>query len=119
MAPDNIGHIHAHGLSTRQGDIEEARALNRVLGDRAAKIPLVAAKSHFGNVGASGGTLELIASLLALEQGRLFPVLNYETPDPQCSVAPVASDGVSPGGSVLNLSYAPTGQASAIIVRAL
>jgi 3-oxoacyl-[acyl-carrier-protein] synthase II len=119
MAPESVGHIHAHGLSTRQGDIEEARALNRVFGDPATQVPLVAAKSHFGNVGASGGTLELIASLLAMQQGRLFPVLNYETPDPQCRVAPVTSDGVTPGGSVLNLSYAPTGQASALIVRAL
>jgi len=38
---------------------------------------------------------------------------------PQCPVAAVTSGGVSPGGSVLNLSYAPTGQASALIVRAL
>jgi 3-oxoacyl-[acyl-carrier-protein] synthase II len=48
----------------------------------------------------------------------LFPVLNYETPDPQCPVAAVASGGVSPGDSFLNLSYAPTGQASALMVRA-
>jgi len=119
MDPEEIGHIHAHGLSTRQGDIQEAWAINRVFGDRSTEIPLVAAKSHVGNVGASGGTLELIGSLLALKEGKLFRVLNYETPDPQCPVAPVTSDGVSPGGSVLNLSYAPTGQASALIVRAL
>jgi 3-oxoacyl-[acyl-carrier-protein] synthase II len=118
IRPEDIGHIHAHGLSTRQGDIEEARALSRVFQDRAANVPLVAAKSHFGNVGASGGTLELIASLLAFEHRRLFPVLNYQTPDPQCPVAAVTTNDVPPGDSFVNLSYAPTGQASAVVVRA-
>ena len=27
LEPDEIGHLHAHGLSTRTGDIEEARAI--------------------------------------------------------------------------------------------
>ena len=49
-------------------------------------VPVVAAKSYLGNAGAACGVLELIASVLALQHDRLFPVLNYETPDEQCPV---------------------------------
>jgi 3-oxoacyl-[acyl-carrier-protein] synthase II len=118
LEPHQVGHVHAHGLSTRQGDIEEAQAIRRVFSNGAEDVPVVAAKSHLGNVGASGGTMELIASLMAFQQQKLFPVLNYENPDPECPVAAVTSADVSPGDSVLNLSYCPTGQATAVVVRA-
>ena len=84
MSPDEIGHIHAHGLSTRSCDIDEAKAIREVFGAAADKVPVTAAKSYFGNLGAGSGMIELIASVLALSNGKLFPVLNYETPDPEC-----------------------------------
>ncbi len=87
VPPADVGHIHAHGVSTRAGDAAETQAIHRVFGDRAAKVPVVAAKSHFGNLGAGSGLVELIASLMALEHGELFPVLNYETPDPACKLS--------------------------------
>ena len=33
-APENVGHIHAHGLGARQSDIDESRALAEVFGPR-------------------------------------------------------------------------------------
>ena len=35
--PDEIGHMHAHGLSTRTCDAEEARAIHGVFGGRAGR----------------------------------------------------------------------------------
>jgi 3-oxoacyl-[acyl-carrier-protein] synthase II len=121
MSPDEVGHIHAHGLGTRSCDIDEASAIREVFGAAADKVPVTAAKSYFGNLGAGSGMIELIASVLALSNGKLFPVLNYETPDPQCSLAVVAPAGgsVSPGNSFLNLSVTPQGQASAVLIRAM
>jgi 3-oxoacyl-[acyl-carrier-protein] synthase II len=116
LAPEQVGHLHAHGLSTRQSDIDEARAIREVFGRHAEGMPVAAAKSYFGNLGAGSGAIELIASTLALGQGRLFPVLNYETPDPDCPVAAAAGDA-DPGDSFLNLSVTPQGQASCVIVR--
>lgn len=117
--PDDIGHLHAHGLSTRSADVDEARAVNEVFGGRAGPLPVVAAKSYFGNLGAGGGIVELVASLLALRRDRLFPVLNYQTPDPECPVAAV-TDGQQPAGlSFVNLSVTPQGQASAVMIRGL
>lgn len=115
--PVHVGHVQAHGLGTREGDIEEARAIREALGDHGARVPVTAAKSYFGNLGAGSGAVEMIASTLALARGRLFPILNFETPDPQCPVAAVTGGGTDPGESFLNLSVTPTGQASCVLIK--
>lgn len=119
LTPAEIDHIHAHGLSTRQADIDEAQAICDIFGERAKCIPLVAAKSQMGNAGAGGGAIELVASLLALRNGTLFPTRNYERPDPQCPVRPVVLQGVEAGRTFLNLSLVTQGQASCVLVRAV
>ena len=115
--PDDLGHLNAHGLSTRTCDADEAGAIGQVFGGRRRPLPVVAAKSYFGNLGAGSGIVELIASLLAMQQRRLFRVLNYETPDPDCPVAAVADDSTAPGDSFIKLSVTPQGQASGLLVR--
>jgi len=117
LTPDEVGHISAHGLSTRRCDAEEAQAINSVFAKRKRPVPVVAAKSYFGNLGAAGGMVELIASLLTLEHGRLYRTLNYETPDPECPVHVIVTDDVPPGDTFINLSITPQGQASAVAVR--
>jgi 3-oxoacyl-[acyl-carrier-protein] synthase II len=116
LAPDQIGHIHAHGLGTRRGDAEEAGAVRGIFGERADAIPVTAAKSYFGNLGAGSGVVELIASTLALRNNRLFSVLNYETPDPECRLNVVRAP-TDAGDCFLNLSVSPQGQASCVLVK--
>jgi 3-oxoacyl-[acyl-carrier-protein] synthase II len=118
MRPDQIGHVHAHGLGTRKCDAEEAQALDRIFGTCSRPVPVVAAKSYFGNLGAASGMVELIASVLALQDGKLFPILNYETPDPDCPIHP-AQTGSPAGDCFVNVNVSPIGQASAVIVRRL
>ncbi len=114
---DEVGHLHAHGLSTRTCDAEEAQAIQAVFANRSTPLPVVAAKSYFGNLGAGSGMIELIASLLAMQHNRLFPILNYATPDPECPVAAVRDSDTRPGASFINLSVTPQGQATAALVR--
>jgi len=115
--PQQIGHVHAHGLSTIKSDIEESSAIRQVFADRWQDLPVVAAKSHFGNLGAASGVVELVASLLALREGHLFPILNYETADPQCPLRTVTDLKTPAGESFLNLSTTPQGQAAVVLVR--
>lgn len=117
LSPGGVGHVHAHGLSTRRSDSDEAMAIREVFGERTRQLPVVAAKSNTGNAGAGSGAMELVASLLALKHGRLFPMLNYEEPDPQCPVAPVRSADRAAGESFLNLNLVAQGQASCVVVR--
>jgi 3-oxoacyl-[acyl-carrier-protein] synthase II len=118
-SPADVGHINAHGLSTTARDADEARAIRAVFGAQADQIPVTAPKSYFGNLGAGSGVVELIASVLALREGRLPRVLNYDTPDPACPLAVVADESKLAGGSFLNLSVTPQGQAAVLLVAAV
>ena len=63
------------------------------------------------------GKFEFIPRTLALQHGKLFPILNYEEPDPECPINAVTSSGVTSGETFINVSITPQGQASAILVR--
>ena len=97
-------------------DAEEAQAIARVFGGRRQAVPVTAAKSYFGNLGAAAGMVEVIGSLLAFEHDLLFSTLNYETPDPACPIH-VVREPVAPGNTFINLNLTPQGQASAIVIR--
>lgn len=114
LSPDAIGHIHAHGLGTHYCDVQESRALHRIFGG--CPVPVTTAKGHFGNLGAAGGTVEMIASVLALQQEALFPILNYETPDPDCPIHAATFESAA-GDCFVNVNVSPVGQASCVVVR--
>jgi len=113
-SPHRLGHVHAHGLSNQTIDLAEAQAIEQVLGSQ--EIPVTALKSYFGNLGAGSGIVEIIASLQAIQDHWLFPILNYETPDPDCPIR-AATAGDDPGDSFLNLNITPQGQASAVLIQ--
>ncbi len=116
LQPSQIGHVHAHGNGTLHADREEALAIRDVLQHEADRIPVTAAKSYFGNLGAASGMVELIASLVAIRHGKLFPVLNCTAPDPACPIHVAAGNATLPGDNVLNVNFSPNGQASALVV---
>lgn len=116
LAAGQVGHINAHGLGTHRADAAEAQGIRDTFASR-PNVPVTAAKSYFGNLGAGSGVVELVASLLSLEHGRLFRTLNYETPDPQCPVTVVTAADTSPGENFISLNMTPQGQASAVVVK--
>jgi 3-oxoacyl-[acyl-carrier-protein] synthase II len=117
MEPEQIGHINAHGLGSRESDYAEALAIHDVFGSRQKPIPLSAAKGFFGNLGAGSGTVELIIGILALQRGLLFPTLNFSTPDPECPITPNRENNTPSGQSFIKIAVNPQAQASAILVR--
>ena len=117
IVPTQLGHISAHGLASKSCDAEEAAALETVLGEAISSVPAVAAKSFFGNLGAGSGMVELIASLLALRENRLYRTLNFETPDPEAALSVTQTGDVPSGESFLKLSVTPQSQAAAVVVR--
>jgi 3-oxoacyl-[acyl-carrier-protein] synthase II len=118
IGPDDIDHINAQGFSTVAEDAWEARGLQEVFADCRPPVPVFAAKSYFGHLGAGSGTAELAASLLALEHGQLPPTLNYEHPDPACPVA-VAAGAPRPvvRSHVLKVGFTAMGQCAALVIR--
>jgi 3-oxoacyl-[acyl-carrier-protein] synthase II len=86
-----------------------------VFGDR---VPVFAAKSYIGNLGAGGSITELAASVLALEHGQVPPTLNYEEPDPDCPV-PVVAGAPRPVSRpyVVKVGFTQMGQCAALVLR--
>lgn len=113
LRPDAIGHVNAHGLSSVEMDRIEAEAIRDELGD----VPVTAPKSLFGNLGAAGGVVELVAAALAVERGVVPPTLNYDTPDPACPVNVVHGAPLTGrSGSALAVNFCSTGQAVAVAI---
>jgi 3-oxoacyl-[acyl-carrier-protein] synthase II len=118
IGPEQVDHVNAHGFSTVRDDAWEARGIAKVFGGCRPAVPVFAAKSYFGSMGAAGGGVELTASILALREGMLMPTLNYEEPDPACPIPVVAGRPREvQQENVLKISFTDMGQCAAIVVR--
>ncbi len=116
IEPGDLGHVNAHGLSTVQHDETEARAIRDTLGD----VPVTALKSFFGNLGAGGGAVEMIGSLVAFETGQVPYTLNYEHPDPNCPINVIkAAPYRTARKAALLLNQTTTGQSVALVIGGL
>jgi 3-oxoacyl-[acyl-carrier-protein] synthase II len=115
LTPDEVGHVNAHASGLPRNDTVEAQAIAHHLGD----VPVTAPKSYFGTLGASGGAVEMVASILALEKGLVPVTLNYHQPDPDCPVRVVHGQPASATHSTaIVLSQSMLGQAVALVLDA-
>ncbi|TRZ93719.1 beta-ketoacyl-[acyl-carrier-protein] synthase family protein [bacterium] len=81
VSPQDVGYINAHATATIQGDKEEAAAIRQIFGDSVAVSSL---KGNIGHTLGASGSIELIASLIMMEKGVIYPTLNLEEPDKDC-----------------------------------
>jgi 3-oxoacyl-[acyl-carrier-protein] synthase II len=81
VAYEEIDYINAHATGTIQGDREEASAIGRIFG---RTTPVSSLKGHIGHTLGASGAIELIASLLMMEKGIIYPTLNLDEPAPDC-----------------------------------
>lgn len=84
LEPGAVDHINAHGTGTAANDRSEAQAIARVFGNR--DVPLTSTKSLHGHLIGAAGAVELLAVLLALQEGIIAPTAGYLGPDPDCPV---------------------------------
>jgi 3-oxoacyl-[acyl-carrier-protein] synthase II len=118
VGPEEIDHVNAHGLATRDSDAWEAAGLRQVFGARKEPVPVFAAKSYLGSLGAASGTTELAASLLGLGQGVMPATLNHDDPDPECSVrVVVGAPRPVERPYALKVGFTQMGQCAAAVVR--
>ena len=80
--PEAVDLVECHATSTRQGDVEEARALKAVF-NAAKRTVITSFKSQIGHTLGASGINSLIRGVMAMQAGVFPPTLNYRHPDPE------------------------------------
>jgi 3-oxoacyl-[acyl-carrier-protein] synthase II len=84
IAPEDVGHINAHGTSTPLNDLAEARAISKIFGEPG---PLVTStKGVTGHGLAAAGAIEAVAAVLTIDSATIPPTAGYEEPDPEITI---------------------------------
>ena len=83
LAPSDIDYVNAHGTSTPLGDLIEAKAVARLLGDAAANVSISSTKSATGHLLGAAGAIEAIYTIKTVQTGDLPPTLNLNDPEDQ------------------------------------
>jgi 3-oxoacyl-[acyl-carrier-protein] synthase II len=81
LTPADIDYVNAHGTSTPLGDVIEAKAVARLLGDVIGSVSISSTKSATGHLLGAAGAIEAIYSIKAVETGMLPPTLNLNEPE--------------------------------------
>ncbi len=93
VRPEEVDYINAHGTSTPLNDATETRAIKRLFGEHAYRVPISSTKSMLGHLLGASGALESVATVMTLFEGFIHPTINLEEPDPECNLDYVPGTG--------------------------
>jgi 3-oxoacyl-[acyl-carrier-protein] synthase II len=80
ISPGEIDYINAHGTSTPLGDEIELGAVQRLVGNDAARLTMSSTKSSIGHLLGAAGAVEAIFSILAIRDQLAPPTINLDNP---------------------------------------
>ena len=78
--PEAVDLVECHATSTRQGDVEEVRALKAFF-NSSSRTVISSFKSQIGHTLGASGINSLIRGVMAMNASVLPPTLNYKHPD--------------------------------------
>ncbi len=126
LSPRDVDYINAHGTSTPQGDVQEAKAILEVFGEHArapsgsagpGQLWVSSTKSAMGHLLGGAGAVEAAICAMAIARGAVPPTLNLDERDPDCPVDFVAKQSrTRPLRHVLSNSFGFGGTNAALIL---
>ncbi|MBB5346391.1 beta-ketoacyl-[acyl-carrier-protein] synthase family protein [Desulfoprunum benzoelyticum] len=119
LRPEDVDLINTHATGTRQGDIEECKAIREVFRDSASTY-VNNTKSNIGHAMGAAGVLELAGNLPSFDDHLVHPTINIDELDPECSLPNLVVNTPVDAGSIsviLNNSFGMVGINSALIVK--
>lgn len=112
----DIDYINAHATSTPQGDMFEAKALERLFGGEHALIS--STKSMTGHECWMAGASEIVYSILMMQNDFVAANINFETPDEHSAKLNIATETVERKlNYVLSNSFGFGGTNSALVIK--
>jgi 3-oxoacyl-[acyl-carrier-protein] synthase II len=119
LRPEDIDIINAHATGTKQGDVEECKAIREVFSDSSTTY-INNTKSIIGHAMGAAGVLELAGNLPAFDDGIVHPTINIENLDPECNLKNLVINKAIQAKSIktiLNNSFGMLGINSTVIVK--
>ena len=119
VQPADIDYVNAHGTSTPVGDIEEAKALERLF--RGTKQPFVSStKSMTGHEIWMTGASEAVYSILMMQHGFVAPNINLQNKIDEAKALNIVTETIyTPIHTVLSNSSGMGGTNSALVFKAI
>ncbi|MCM8787177.1 MAG: beta-ketoacyl-[acyl-carrier-protein] synthase family protein [Candidatus Omnitrophica bacterium] len=95
FSKEEIDYICLDAEGTVIADALEATALKNVFRENLEKISLSAPKSMFGNLLGAQTALDLIVTVLSMQNSLVLPTINFEQKDPYCNIQPTPNRAVN------------------------
>ncbi len=111
--------INTHATGTKQGDVEECRAIRKVFADCPTTY-VNNTKSHIGHAMGAAGVLELAGNLPAFDDGIVHPTINVDELDEDCAIPNLVINKqieIKQPDVILNNSFGMVGINSVVIVK--
>lgn len=113
IATEQVDYINVHGTATPNNDLSEGRALLRAFG---SDVPMFSSTKAFtGHTLAAAAAIEAVYSILAIQEGVVFPSLNFETPMEEFDLIPQSTLLRKDINYVLSNSFGFGGNCSTLI----
>ena len=119
LQPEEVDLINTHATGTKQGDIEECKAITEVFSN-CPKTYVNNTKSIIGHAMGAAGVLELAGNLPSFSDGIIHPTINVDNLDPECAVNNLVINKALTGKNInilLNNSFGMVGINSTVIVK--
>ena len=119
IGAEQVDYINAHGTSTQFNDKTETKAIKLALGEKNAyQTPISSTKSMIGHLAAAAGSVEIIATILSMQNNFIPPTINYEHPDPDCDLDVVPVTGRDHGINIaISNSFGLGGQNACLVLK--
>lgn len=112
----DIDYVNAHATSTHQGDMYEAKALDRLFRDQRALIS--STKSMTGHECWMAGASEVVYSIIMMHNHFVAPNINFENPDEYSEHLNIATKTIDTEVNVvLSNSFGFGGTNSALVIK--
>ncbi|MDQ2674893.1 MAG: beta-ketoacyl-[acyl-carrier-protein] synthase family protein [Chloroflexota bacterium] len=112
-----IGYVNAHASSTELNELAEARALHRVFGPSAARVPVSGTKGLYGHALGASGAVEAAITVMALHHGLLPGTCNLADLDTRLDLAVLREPMQATPSAALSTSFGFGGLNAALVIR--